>query len=167
MSSIEEVIQELKQEAKTTAQLLEIVPEEKLAWKPTPKSMTLGQLALHVATIPGNVSGLVSMDGFDAKTANFTPPQPESSKEILSAFEESIPKAIGVLSSWDQEKSTSKWTLRKGDQEVFTRPRIGVVRTIMLNHWYHHRGQLTVYLRLLGLSLPVTYGRSADINPFD
>ena len=167
MSSIQEVIQELKQEAKSTAQLLEIVPDEKLTWKPTPKSMTLGQLAMHVATIPGNVSGLVSQDGFDAKTANFTPPQPESSKEILAAFEASIPKATEVLSSWDEARATSNWTLRKGDQEVFTLPRIGVVRTIMLNHWYHHRGQLTVYLRLLGLSLPVTYGRSADINPFD
>jgi uncharacterized damage-inducible protein DinB len=166
MDAIKGMIHELEQEAKTTRALLELVPSDKLFWKPHQRLMSLGQLALHVATLPGNVSTMASGEGFDVTKASFTPPQPETKEQILAAFEESVSNANKVLEGWDQNKAAAPWKLSKGDQTVFTIPRMGVIRTILLNHWYHHRGQLTVFLRLLDLSLPVTYGRSGDVNPF-
>jgi uncharacterized damage-inducible protein DinB len=166
MDFIQNMIQELEQESQATRRLLECVPEDKLTWKPHASSMTLGQLAQHVASIPAGISGLLKMDGFDAQKASFTPPQPESTKEVLAAFEAAIPTAKELLSSWDEATALSKWSLTHGEKEVFSMPRMSVARTVMMNHLYHHRGQLTVYLRLLDVPLPVTYGRSADTNPF-
>jgi len=163
---IQAFIQELEQEAKTTQKLLEKLPADKLTWKPHEKSMSAGQLALHVATIPGRVSTMLSSDGMDVSEAKFGPPQPASKEEILQAFEASIAQAGKTLELWDVEKAAGEWTFLKGDQVVMSLPRTGGVRTILLNHLYHHRGQLTVYLRLMDVLLPVTYGRSADTNPF-
>jgi uncharacterized damage-inducible protein DinB len=160
------MIQELEQESQATRRLLESVPNDKLAWKPHTKSMTLGQLANHVASLPGGISTMLSMDRFDAKTASFTPAQPESMNEVFTAFDQSLRVAKELFSNWDESKATSSWQLTFGEKEIFTLPRIGVARTVMMNHLYHHRGQLTVYLRLLDVPLPVTYGRSADVNPF-
>ncbi|MCI0549355.1 MAG: hypothetical protein L0287_00215 [Anaerolineae bacterium] len=137
-----------------------------MKWAPHPKSMSLGQLALHVASLPGSISNLLMMDGFDALKAQFDPPHPESKEQILSVLEAGLVGAKQVLGDWDHQKATSPWRLTKGEEEVFTIPRSGVARSILLNHWYHHRGQLTVYLRLLDVPLPVTYGRSADEDPF-
>jgi uncharacterized damage-inducible protein DinB len=128
--------------------------------------MSLGQLALHIASVPLTVSGLLREDAFDAKRANFTPPQAETRAQILDTFEKSIRTAVELLQGWDSNEASAQWKLMNADKVVLTLPRIHVVRTVMLNHWYHHRGQLTVYLRLLDLSLPVTYGRSGDVNPF-
>lgn len=166
MTNIDALILELEQETKATRGLLHRIPEDRLAWKPHSKSMTLGQLGMHVASIPGRVSELMHLDGMDSSKATFTPPVPESKTQILETFETAIEKAKQNLSAVTQEKAMSPWRLSKGDQEVFSIPRIGVARTMLLNHWYHHRGQLTVYLRLLDVPLPVTYGRSADENPF-
>jgi uncharacterized damage-inducible protein DinB len=166
MDNIQNMIQELEQEGATTKRLLDVVPAGKLEWRPHNKSMSLGQLAMHVASIPGGVARLLTGDSFDATKANFHPPQPESKEAILEAFEAAISSAKQELGTWDSKKAVAPWTLTKGEQPVFTLPRAGVARTIMLNHWYHHRGQLTVYLRLLDVPLPVTYGRSADTNPF-
>lgn len=164
--SIQSMIHELEQEAISTRRLLSLVPEERLKWAPHPKSMSLGQLALHVASLPGSISNLLMMDGFDALKAQFDPPHPESKEQILSVLEAGLVGAKQVLGDWDHQKATSPWRLTKGEEEVFTIPRRGVARSILLNHWYHHRGQLTVYLRLLDVPLPVTYGRSADEDPF-
>ena len=157
---------ELDQEAAATRRLLERVPEDKLGWKPHAKSMSLGQLAIHVASIPGAISRLAQKDGHDAATANFEPQQPKDASEILPAFEAGLAEAKSFLSGLDDERALSSWRLTFGEREIFSVPRVGMLRTIMLNHWYHHRGQLTVYLRLLDVPLPVTYGRSADENPF-
>jgi uncharacterized damage-inducible protein DinB len=164
--SIQNMIRELEQEAISTRRLLSLVPEDKLKWVPHPKSSSLGQLALHIASVPGNVANLMMLDGFDALKAQFDPPHPESKEHILSVLETGLERAKQVLGDLDHEKAMSPWRLSKGEEEVFTIPRSGVARNILLNHWYHHRGQLTVYLRLLDVPLPVTYGRSADENPF-
>jgi uncharacterized damage-inducible protein DinB len=128
--------------------------------------MTLGQLAGHIAAIPDRTSGLAMGEGLDVKNANFVPPQPKDKEEILTAFEANVREGEARLKSLTDGRAREDWTLRFGDREVFTVPRIGVVRTIMLNHWYHHRGQLSVYLRLLEVPVPVSYGRTADENPF-
>ncbi len=163
---LDSLINELRQEAVTTKRVLERIPEEKLSWKPHETSMSLGQLSLHVASIPGNVTRLAQLDAFDASEANFVPPQPESVEQILGAFDESLNSAESYLSGLDNKAATDPWRLTSKGEEVFSMPRISMLRTIMLNHWYHHRGQLAVYLRLLEVPVPVIYGRSADENPF-
>jgi uncharacterized damage-inducible protein DinB len=163
---LDSLINELRQEAVTTKRVLERIPEEKLSWKPHETSMSLGQLSLHVASIPGNVTRLAQLDAFDASEANFVPPQPESVEDILRAFDESLNSADSYLSGLDNKAATDTWRLTSKGEEVFSMPRISMLRTIMLNHWYHHRGQLAVYLRLLEVPVPVIYGRSADENPF-
>jgi len=163
---IESMLNELRQEAATTKRVLERVPGEKLTWKPHPKSMSLGQLALHVASIPGDLTRLAQLEEFDASQANFSPPSPNSEQEILAALDASIAAAEQYLGSITAEAAAQSWRLTLRGKEVFTIPRAGLLRSIMLNHWYHHRGQLSVYLRLLEVPVPVIYGRSADENPF-
>ena len=163
---LESMLNELRQESTTTRRVLERVPADKLSWKPHPKSMSLGQLALHVASIPGNLVGLAQLEEFDASQANFEPPEPESLHQILAALDDGVRLAEDYLAGIDDHSAAENWRLTSRGKEVFTIPRAGLLRTIMLNHWYHHRGQLSVYLRLLEVPVPVIYGRSADENPF-
>jgi uncharacterized damage-inducible protein DinB len=160
------MLSELREEAVTTKRVLERVPSDKLSWRPHTKSMSLGQLALHVASIPGNLTKLTQRDEFDAAQANFNPPEPQGLGEIHTAFEQSVRSAEEYLTSMTEKAASANWRLTMGGRELFSRPRIAVLRSIMLNHWYHHRGQLSVYLRLLDVPVPVIYGRSADENPF-
>jgi uncharacterized damage-inducible protein DinB len=163
---MEALLNELRQEAETTKRLLERVPEDRLGWRPHPKSMTLGQLALHVATIPGDLSRLAQLDEFDASSANFEPPAPESKAAIAAAMKKSLDEAAEYLGAVSADQADASWRLTLRGNEVFAMPRAALLRSLMLNHWYHHRGQLTVYLRLLDVPLPVIYGRTADENPF-
>jgi uncharacterized damage-inducible protein DinB len=160
------MIEELREEALTTKRLLERVPGEKLSWRPHPKSMTLGELTLHVASIPGNLATLAQLSEFDASQANFQPPAPHDLAEIHAALEQSLRTAEATLGGMSDESALEKWRLTMRGNELFAKPRVGMLRSLMLNHWYHHRGQLSVYLRLLDVPVPVIYGRSADENPF-
>ena len=166
MSIAESFLAEIDQEAAITKRVLERVPGDKLSWKPHEKSMSLGQLALHTATIPGSMAGFIAPDRFELPPSFGPPPEAETSEELVPTLESSVATAKEYLSGLDDETALSTWTLAKGDQEVMAAPRIGVVRSIMLNHWYHHRGQLSVYLRLLDVPVPSIYGPSADENPF-
>ena len=161
------ILEEFRTEVATTKRVLERVPAEKLAWKPHVKSMSLGQLAWHVATIPGGVSRIAQQSSFDVAQGNFVPPQPASKAEILQAFEQSCTDAEAFLQALADRQAVESWRLLNRGAEVFVKPRISVIRTIMLNHWYHHRGQLSVYLRLLDVPVPIIYGRSADESPFN
>ena len=163
---MEAPLNELRQEAETTKRLVDRVPEDRLGWRPHPKSMTLGQLALHVATIPGDISRLAQLEEFDASNANFEPPAPESKMAITAALKKSLDDAAEYLGALSAVQSVAIWRLTLRGREVFAMPRAALLRSLMLNHWYHHRGQLTVYLRLLDVPVPVVYGRSADENPF-
>jgi uncharacterized damage-inducible protein DinB len=163
---LEPMMAEIQQEAAITKRVLERVPADKLAWKPHPKSMSLGQLALHIATLPGNLSRLAQLEEFDAAAANFDPPAPNDAKEILATLDVSLKAAQEYLGGVSESAAMGNWRLTSNGREVFTIPRVALLRTIMLNHWYHHRGQLSVYLRLLEVPVPVIYGRSADENPF-
>ncbi|HEX7880729.1 MAG TPA: DinB family protein [Candidatus Eisenbacteria bacterium] len=163
---IDPMITELEHESAATKRLLESVPADKLEWRPHPKSMTLGQLANHLAGIPGNISRFLEVDEFDAATVSFTPPQPTARDEILRNFEESLATARSRMNELDDTRAGGPFRFHRGGVEIFTIPKEAVMRNMLLNHTYHHRGQLTVYLRLLEIPVPATYGRSADVNPF-
>jgi uncharacterized damage-inducible protein DinB len=162
--AIEALIQELDQEAQTTKRVLERVPGDKLAWKPHDKSMSLGQLALHVATCPGSVAEMARQQPFQAP--QFVQPGAKRVSELLPALDQSVARAKDILRSMDDSALGKMWTLMDGDREVFSLPVAILLRSIMLNHWYHHRGQLSVYLRQTGALVPSIYGPSADENPF-
>jgi uncharacterized damage-inducible protein DinB len=163
---LEPMIRKIQQEAVITRTVLERVPADKLAWKPHPKSMSLGQLALHIAAIPGGLSKRAQLEEFDVANANFNPPEPKDSNEILSTLDASVKAAKDYLGGISDSTAVGNWRMTSKGKEVFTVPRVAMLRSIMLNHWYHHRGQLSVYLRLLEVPVPVIYGRSADENPF-
>jgi uncharacterized damage-inducible protein DinB len=160
------MLAEFREEAATTKRVLERVPKEKLGWKPHPKSMSLGQLAWHVAKVPGDLARITQQDSFDVSQGTFVPPQPKNIDEILAAYEESVRDAVKCLEEMTDERARGNWRLMHKDRQLLNAPRIGILRSIMLNHWYHHRGQLSVYLRLLDVPVPVIYGPSADENPF-
>ncbi|MGA7621948.1 MAG: DinB family protein [Candidatus Acidiferrales bacterium] len=162
----EAMLGEIQQEAATTRRVLERVPENKLSWRPHQKSMTLGQLALHTASVPGGIAKISQSDEFDASQAKFGTQEPKSLGEIFAAHDESIRAAEDCLQAMTAEKAAATWRLKMGTKEVLSIPRAALLRSIMLNHWYHHRGQLSVYLRLLDVPLPAIYGPSADENPF-
>ena len=164
MAIIQSLLQELEQEAQTTRRVLERVPQEHLGWKPHPKSYSLGQLALHIAQTPGGVAEL-SMQS-PASPPAFVQEEAESSAELIPALEQSIAKAKSLLGAMDDQTAMATWRLMAGDSELMAMPRVALLRAIMLNHWYHHRGQLTVYLRQLNVPVPSVYGPSADENPF-
>ncbi len=164
MSTIEALLQELEQEAKTTRRVLERVPGDRLAWKPHDKSMSLGQLALHVATLPGAIAGIAAQSPF--QLPQFIQPSATSAAELIPALEQSVARAREVLRTMDDASLASTWRAVDGEREVMALPVGALLRSIMLNHWYHHRGQLSVYLRQVGALVPAIYGPSADENPF-
>jgi uncharacterized damage-inducible protein DinB len=165
MPMIDGLLQELEQEAQTTRRVLERVPDDRLAWRPHEKARTLGELALHVATVPGGVAELVAKPS-PVQAPQFGDPSPGSASELVPALEESIRKARKALGGMDDAALQATWRMMAGDRELLALPRIAMVRSVMLNHWYHHRGQLTVYLKQLGVPIPSIYGPSADENPF-
>ena len=165
MNVIEGLLAELEQEADTTRRVLARIPEAHLSWKPHPKSMSLGQLALHVATVPGNVAQLAAMDTVPGPP-NFIQPEAASAAELGPALTESVARARRALGGFDDAKMSAMWRLQRGGADIMAMPRAAFVRAIMLNHWYHHRGQLLVYLRMLDQSVPSVYGPTADENPF-
>lgn len=164
MSMIEALLQELEHEAQTTRRILERVPGDKLSWQPHEKSMSLGQLSLHLATVPGAIAQMALQS--PKQIPQFVQPSATSAAELLTTLDDSVAKAREVLRSRDDAWLGTIWRAVDGDREVLALPVGALLRSIMLNHWYHHRGQLTVYLRELNVPVPSIYGPSADENPF-
>ena len=164
MTLAETLLQELEQEAQTTRRMLERVPDDRLGWRPHPKARTLGELALHIAIVPGAVAELSAHT--PAQAPQFTDPSPAHATELIPALDESIAKVRRVLGGMSDAAITAPWRLMHGERELIKIPRIAFLRSVMLNHWYHHRGQLSVYLRELDVPIPSIYGPSADENPF-
>jgi uncharacterized damage-inducible protein DinB len=164
MRLVDSVLVELDQEAQTTKRVLDRIPDDKLAWRPHPRSRSLGQLALHIASAPGNVAALAMQDTVEAP--NFSQPEPKSRQEVLDTFSKSLESAKDTLKNMDDVRLTSMWSLTKNGKILMSVPRIGFLRSILMNHVYHHRGQLSVYLRMLDVPVPSIYGPSADENPF-
>ena len=163
MGMIEPMLQEMEQESKATRRVLERVPADKLAWKPHAKSFSLGQLALHIAGIPGRIAEAVQEDTFEPRAAQA---EPKDRDEILATFESSLQRARSLLSAMDDAKLMGSWSATVKGKAVMTIPRVAALRTIAMNHLYHHRGELVVYLRLLDVPVPMVYGPTADENPF-
>jgi uncharacterized damage-inducible protein DinB len=165
MTIAKSFLAEFDNEVPKTKQFLERVPADKLAWKPHEKSMTAGQLALHIATVPGGVVRLAAQDPAQAPDFNAPRPQPASIGEVLSALEQSSETVHATLPTFDDQRMQAIWRLVKDGKDLLVLPRMNFLRNIMLNHWYHHRGQLGVYLRLLGAKVPSSYGPSGDEVP--
>jgi uncharacterized damage-inducible protein DinB len=164
MKMIDGLLAELEQEAATTSRVLERIPQAHLSWRPHPRSMSLGQLALHVATVPGNVAEIAAKD--TPSPSDFTQAEAATAAELVPSLAASVAKAKQVLGGFDDARMGAMWRLQKDGKDILAMPRVAFVRAIMLNHWYHHRGQLLVYLRLLNQSVPSVYGPTADENPF-
>ncbi len=164
MRLADSILMEIDQEAQTTKRVLERIPDDKLAWKPHPKSHSLGQLALHIASVPGSVAAAAVPDSMEAP--NFSQPEAKSRQEVLDTFSKGLESAKDTLKKMDDARLTSMWSLTKNGKVIMSVPRIAFIRSILMNHNYHHRGQLSVYLRMLDVPVPSIYGPSADENPF-
>jgi uncharacterized damage-inducible protein DinB len=154
---------EFETQTPITRRFLERLPEDKLTWKPHEKSMTAGQLAYHIAFTPGGVARFVQTN--PAQAPNFAFPQPASCQEILKAFDESVAVVHELLPTIDDAEMAETWRLMAGDKVVLAQPRGLFLRDVMFSHVYQHRGQFAVYLRILNLPVPASWGPSADEPP--
>lgn len=162
MTKAQIFLAELKQESIATKKILAAVPLDKSDWKPHAKSMSLVQLASHVAEIPGWFQETLLQDVLDFAKMEYKPFVPSNTDELLALLDKNLQRATEILTEFPDENMNDNWTMRSGETVYFTLPKEQVVRTWCLNHWYHHRAQLGVYLRLLDIPVPGTYGPSAD-----
>ncbi len=160
----ESILREFETQVPITRKFLERLPEDKLSWKPHQKSMSAGQLALHIALVPGSVVRGAQQNPAQAPDFNNVP-QPSNLREIQKGFEESIATVKSVLPQFDDANMQEIWRLMQGERELLAIPRAQFLREIMLNHWYQHRGQFSVYLRMLNVAVPASWGPSADEPP--
>ena len=156
------LIAELKQEAVNTRKMLERVPEDKFLWKPHEKSMTIGRLASHIAEIPVWINRTLTANEFDFATASMVRTTYENRAALLKVFDEKQAEAIAALQNTTDEMLNETYSVRRGEQVMFSMPRKVMMRNFAFNHLIHHRGQLSVNLRLLDVPVPGMYGPSAD-----
>ena len=159
------LLAEFEQELVATRKFLERVPESQLTWRPHAKSMTAGQLALHIARIPGGVLRMTETDQAPVPDASAERPQPATVREVLGVLDQGCKYVRERLSAISDTRMHETFRIMGGEAALMTLPRVAFLRSIMLNHWYHHRGQLGVYLRLLGATVPSSYGPSGDEMP--
>jgi uncharacterized damage-inducible protein DinB len=164
MPIAQSLLAEFEVQAPITGKFLMRLPEDRLTWKPHEKSMTAGQLAYHLAFVPGSVVRLVQNNPIQAPKS-FDVPQPGCRQEILKAFDESIATVRDLLPKFDDSSMNETWSIFAGEREIFALPRGMFVRDVMLSHWYQHRGQFSVYLRMLNVAVPASWGPSADEPP--
>jgi uncharacterized damage-inducible protein DinB len=164
MAITDALLPEFDHEMATTRRLLDRVPEAKFGWKPHERSMTLGQLSGHLANIPFWCTATLRAESLDLATLgdDARPKSPVSREALLKEFDEKVATARARLAGSTDPQLLAPWTLKSGDQEFFTMPRITAIRSFVMNHSIHHRGQLSVYLRLNDIPLPPIYGPTAD-----
>jgi uncharacterized damage-inducible protein DinB len=165
LSIAQRMLAEFEIQAPLTRKFLERLPEEKFTWKPHVKSLTAGQLAYHLAFVPGSVVRAAATNPAPAPDFNSMFIQPASRQQVLDTFDESIATVRKVLPEFEDAAMFETWRLVAGDRELVAEPRGKFLRNIMLNHWYQHRGQFSVYLRILDVPVPSTWGPSADEPP--
>ena len=167
MGIAESILPEFDREAATTRSLLERVPEAYGAWKPHPKSRSLGELAMHIATIPIWASRTLERREFDTNPIDGERPATpafESSLKLLQMYDANVAAARALVVRASDGEFMGQWTLKSGGKSIYSMPRVSVFRSFVLNHAVHHRGQLSVYLRLLDVRLPNVYGPTADTS---
>ncbi len=160
MTRTEAIIDELNRESATTRRLLERLPEEKLGWTPHPKSRTLGALAMHIAVLPIGITTMISQRVTEGPGPHDV--EPKTVDEILSTHDRSVADATARIQSWGEDGLDALWALRKEGRTIIELPRHAMLHTILMKHIVHHRGQLTVYMRMLDVPLPGIYGPTAD-----
>ena len=165
MNAIDPVLMEYEMESATTRRLLERVPTDKMDWRPHPKARSLGELANHIAVSQRRVATAVQTPTYDLGSGG-DGAVPAKAEDILSVFDSNVAEAKRLLGGMTDADLMSGWEGQVGGRTVFSAPKAGVVRAILLNHTYHHRGQLSTYLRQLDVMLPSVYGPTADENPF-
>jgi uncharacterized damage-inducible protein DinB len=164
MSIAQALLAEFEVQARITQKFLERLPEDKLTWKPHHKSMSAGQLAYHLAFVPGGVVRLVQNNPAEApKFLSF--PQPASREEILKVFNDSMVAVRSLLPGFDDTAMKQTWRMVAGGRDLLAQPRAEFLRDVMFSHWYQHRGQFSVYLRMLDVAVPASWGPSADEPP--
>jgi uncharacterized damage-inducible protein DinB len=163
MSIAQEMLREFQHQAPITRRFLERLPEDKLTWKPHEKSMSAGMLAYHIAQVPGNLMRAVAQSAVPAPDFKF--PEPKSKEEILQTFDASVAAVCAQLPQFDDAKMHEMWRLMNGNQEVLAQERGLFLRDVLFSHLYQHRGQFSVYLRMLGVPVPASFGPSADEPP--
>lgn len=156
------LIAELKFEAAKTRQLLGSIPSDKLEWRPHQKSMALGKLANHVAELNLWIGQILTTEEFDFATANFNREVPSTTEGILEKADARLAEATAALETATEDALNAVWVVKRGGQEMFRMPKKVALRNFAYNHIYHHRGQISVYLRLLDVPVPGMYGPSAD-----
>lgn len=162
MSISQAMLAEFEHEANITRKFLERIPQDKLKWKPHEKSHTAGALGMHIANVPGGVVRAAVLD--EAPLPDFAAlfPQPSTVQEILAAHEKSIATVREILPTLDDARLMTNWTAIRDGKPIMTMPKVTFLRSVMLNHWIQHRGQLCVFLRLTGAKVPSSYGPSGD-----
>ena len=162
MSIANAMLGEFENESKITRKFLERIPQDKLTWKPHEKSHTAGALALHIANVPGNVVRSATLDETPVPDFAAMFKQPASVQEILNSHEKSVATVREILPTLDDARLMTNWSAMLDGKPVLSMPKGMFLRMIMLNHWIQHRGQLGVYLRLVGAKVPSSYGPSGD-----
>lgn len=155
------LLNELKNEAATTRKVLERIPAATFDWKPHEKSMTMGRLAAHVADMFYWFMPTLEADELDF-AKGYEEPKPQTTEELVAIFDKNVAAAMDALQNVDDATFMKDWTLRNGEEVYFTMSKIGTVRAMIMNHIVHHRGQLSVYLRMKDIPVPGLYGPSAD-----
>ncbi|CAN5446273.1 MAG: DinB family protein [Pyrinomonadaceae bacterium] len=155
-------IAEIEQEAAVARKCLERIPAEKFDWKPHEKSMSFGRLASHVAEMFGWTPPTMQHAELDFAKMDFKPYEPTTTADLVEFLDKNVAEAIETLRNCDDSAFMENWTMRNGEQIYFTMPKAVVMRSFVMNHIVHHRGQLSVYLRLNDISVPSIYGPSAD-----
>ncbi|MEP7108614.1 MAG: DinB family protein [Ferruginibacter sp.] len=165
MSMIETFLKELQQEAKTTRKMLALIPDDKFQWKPHEKSMSIQQLATHIAELPGWVTMVLTTSELDFAANDYSPTIISSTAGLLELFEKNLADGKASLETAKEEQLDDPWTLRSGETIYSTSPKGEVIR-MAFSQTIHHRAQLGVFLRLLDIPIPGSYGPSADDTSF-
>lgn len=156
------LVAEMEHEAGVTRSCLERIPADKFDWKPHEKSMEFGRLASHIAEMFSWTGPTLEHPELDFAKMDYKPFEPKTTEELVEFFDKNVAEAIVALKNSPDERFMENWTMRNGEQVYFTMPKIAVMRSFVLNHIVHHRGQLSVYLRLNDIAVPSIYGPSAD-----
>lgn len=153
---------ELEHEAISTRKIIERLPPDKFDWKPHDKSMTLSRLAGHIIEMISWTGPTINQDGIDFATMNYEPKVYTTTASMVEDFDKNVADALSVLSNVDDAELFKTWFMRNGETLYFEMPKIAVMRSFVMNHIIHHRGQLSVFIRLLDIPVPEIYGPSAD-----
>jgi uncharacterized damage-inducible protein DinB len=163
------MLPEFDQEMQSTRKVLERVPDDKWDWKPHEKSGTVGWYTWHISNLPGWTTMTIKVQELDVAPKNGAPPaqpKPENRQQALAQFDKDVAEARTALSTVSDADMMANWSLLMGGQNIFTMPRVAVLRGMVMNHLIHHRGQLTVYFRMLDIPVPGLYGPSGDEKEF-